>query len=176
VTGDFQKAGVEGGCLLFVGEDETRWELVDGATLRVDDLVAMKARLTLEVREREDLASACQAGRTAEVWELVDVFCTAEVRPSLVCHVLDQSGGPLPGAAVGYRVDGGELLAAQCLQAATPPSECADFVAGYETPGEYLVAADKEGFQSAERLVRVEMDGVCHVATGEVSLALARSP
>jgi hypothetical protein len=73
-------------------------------------------------------------------------------------------------------VGGGEPVSAECLHAATPPSECADFAAGYETPGEYRVLAEKEGFQSAERLVTVQLDGVCHVATGEVSLELARSP
>lgn len=98
-----------------------------------------------------------------------EVACTTEARHSVVVRVVDVVGVPLAGATVTYRVDGGPVQTAECLE---PLQACTVFVAGSELAGQFAIRAERPGFVPATASATVLRD-VCHVVTRELVMALA---
>lgn len=100
--------------------------------------------------------------------------CTTELVPSVEIAIINASGSPLPGATVTYSVEGQNELEAECIDPMDALSgECTVFTAGWEITGDFIIVAEKQGFQRAEAAVTVEMDEAgCHVVTQEIDLVL----
>ena len=101
--------------------------------------------------------------------------CTDIAMASVVISVVQGDGRPLAGATVTFSLEGDDFEPAICTDGETPES-CTAFVTGYETPGNYVVRAQKQGYLTAEESVTVHglPDG-CHVDTEEVRLVMARA-
>jgi hypothetical protein len=74
--------------------------------------------------------------------------CTTEVVPSVEIAIINASGSPLPGATVTYSVEGQNELEAECIDPMDALSgECTVFTAGWEITGDFIIVAEKQGFQ-----------------------------
>lgn len=92
--------------------------------------------------------------------------CTMEARASVVVVAQDQTGAPLDGVQVDYRIDGGAPLRVVC-QGALP---C---VLEWEVRGQFSITASRPGYEPATAVVVVDGDA-CHVQTRGVTLTLNR--
>lgn len=106
------------------------------------------------------------------------VACTDIAVASVMVHVVDPSGAPLPGATVTYSEPSGESpMPAECADEA-----CTSWVAGWEVGGDITVTASYNAntsdpccwySDSVSQTVAVPYtpDG-CHVDTQEITLVL----
>jgi hypothetical protein len=115
------------------------------------------------------LAAACSAPAGPE-----GTACTALASASAIVSVVDGAGLPLPGAAVAWRVGGGEQHAAECADPSLGPASCWRFVAGWEVEGRIDVLAEKPGWTPASAAAVVFKDAAgCHVVTQQILITLS---
>ena len=96
--------------------------------------------------------------------------CTTEARASVMVRVVDQAGAPLTGAVVTYTVDGSEPMAAELILSN-------QYVAGWETRGDFVITASLTGFVTAQATATVtEEASGCHVISESVELTLLPQP
>lgn len=100
---------------------------------------------------------------TATLVSSCDTVCTEEARTSVIVHIQDQWGAPYEAEAVIYRVDGGDIERAECVD-----ESCTEWIAGMETPGDYAIDAQICGEHvQVTASVGMTADG-CHVETAHV--------
>lgn len=170
--GDFRAATcVEDVALEACTDFKAGFEVAGDFVIRVEKAGYEPAESTVTVGKT---ANGCHVETESIAVELeqVTIPCTEEVRPSVLASLFSQDGQALAGATVTYRVNGGEVLEAQCANGA-PAENCTVFVAGREVSGTFLLRAEKKDFEPVEKEVEVPMteDG-CHVVTQEVALVL----
>ena len=100
---------------------------------------------------------------------MMAVDCTTEAVTSVVVHVTDEAGSPLPQALVSYVPVNDDIGAdnIDCMASGD------GFYCGEEVAGEMEISAWAEGFEAQYEVVTVGVseDG-CHVITQELDIAL----
>jgi len=101
---------------------------------------------------------------------LMAVDCSAEIVPSVMVSVIDETGAVIDGASVSH-APLSEEIGAESMDCALSG---AAFYCGDDVPGVYEIMAQAEGFQVGSASVTVEMDALdCHVVTQSVDITLA---
>lgn len=95
-----------------------------------------------------------------------DIVCIALYTPSVIATIVDVSSDPLPDATVTYMIDDAGPYPAD-------DSYGNNFIAGYETTGDFVVMAEHDGYSTNTGSATVVMDDAgCHVLTQEIEIAL----
>ena len=105
------------------------------------------------------------------------VYCTDIAFASVNIDVVDQDGAPLSPTTIGYTLDGGESLPAECID-----DDCTSFVAGWEAAGDFAITATWtedtadpccwfEDYASQSVTVGMTEDG-CHVVPESMTITL----
>lgn len=108
---------------------------------------------------------------------IAEPACTEESYASVLVHIVDADGLPLPGAAVTWTGPDGVTQEGQCMD-----EECTSFVTGWEVSGIINIQASYDANTEdpccwltdetdADVEVTLSSDG-CHVETEEITLSL----